>query len=490
MQGMNKEKTGLQHFAKKRSFFNFLLTLFFIQGFFAQNKELSVQPIMWKVKPQNVLDTTSVLHAFKTGTTAGHLRYFFSQTTNEGILSDYFANALGTSFSYETNDFHGFKIALGAFYAMNIYSSDLKLHDPTTGLSNRYELGLFDVENPSKKFNIYRMEECNLSYRFKKSNLIKIGRQKINTPLINPQDGRLNATLIEGLWMDQKIANNFRFTGGVITKISPRGTTKWYENAQAIGLYGQGVDMNGKPAHFNGNLNKSIVGVASVTYTATKGFDFQAWDYHVQHLLNTMFIQTNYIFPSKNFLITNSAQFLRQWSLTQKNETDVNLLYTQYGAKSMSFGFKSKIAFKNWHYSLNYNRITAEGRYLFPREWGRDPFFTFMPRERNEGFGDVHAFVCRIENQQKGLIFQKSSLAIGYFNLPDVKNFTLNKYGLPSYFQLNIDTRINLDTWLKGLEGQLLIVAKCGIGETYNNPKFELNKVNMLLTNIVLNYHF
>jgi hypothetical protein len=26
-----------------------------------------------------------------------------------------------------------------------------------------------------------------------------------------------------------------------------------------------------------------------------------------------------------------------------------------------------------------------------PREWGRDPFYTFMPRERNEGYGDVNA---------------------------------------------------------------------------------------------------
>ena len=49
-----------------------------------------------------------------------------------------------------------------------------------------------------------------------------------------------------------------------------------------------------------------------------------------------------------------------------------------------------------WETTLNYNRITTHGRYLMPREWGRDPFFTFFPRERNEGLGDVHAIVGKL----------------------------------------------------------------------------------------------
>ena len=43
---------------------------------------------------------------------------------------------------------------------------------------------------------------------------------------------------------------------------------------------------------------------------------------------------------------------------------------------------------------------------------------------------------------------------------------------------------------MQGLEGQLLLVCKYGLGSTYNNPKYEFNKVNLLLTNFVLNYHF
>jgi hypothetical protein len=33
-----------------------------------------------------------------------------------------------------------------------------------------------------------------------------------------------------------------------------------------------------------------------------------------------------------------------------------------------------------------------------PREWGRDPFY-FMPRERNEGYGDVNAIMTKYNTQ-------------------------------------------------------------------------------------------
>ena len=101
--------------------FYFTILLFFtIVPTWAQHHELSDQPVMWKGKPQDVMDSTSLLYAFKTGTTAGHFRYFFSQTTNEGALSDYYANAIGGGLRFETNSFHHFQFAVSGFYFFNI----------------------------------------------------------------------------------------------------------------------------------------------------------------------------------------------------------------------------------------------------------------------------------------------------------------------------------------------------------------------------------
>ncbi|MFM6946994.1 MAG: hypothetical protein ACKOWW_07625 [Flavobacteriales bacterium] len=486
---MYKRKADKDPLNLKRSFFNLILTFFLFQGFFAQHHELSDQPIMWKGKPQDVLDSTSLLYAFKTGTAAGHFRYFFSQTTNEGVLSDYFANAIGGGLRFETNSFHHFQFAVSGFYFFNIGSSILHNPDPITGQLSRYEIGLFDIENPDNHRDMDRLEELYLKYNLKGGKLI-LGRQLINTPLINIQDGRMRGTGVEGLWIDQLVKEKIRFQGGILTAISPRSTTKWYKGAESIGLYSQGVDMTGAPAHFRDHIELPFVGVAAIQCQFTKGIDYQAWDYHLPGLFNSTFHQAIHTYTIGAVKWQNGAQFMRQWALADGGNPDPNKAYIQAGSKSMTFGFRSKVEFKKWNYSLSYNRITAEGRYLFPREWGRDPFFTFMPRERNEGFGDVHAFMFKLENSNTVSSLIKSSLALGYFNLPDVKNFALNKYGMPSYLQCNLDLRISLNKVMQGLEGQLLLVCKYGIGETYDNPKYQFNKVNMLLTNLVLNYHF
>lgn len=140
-------------------------------------------------------------------------------------------------------------------------------------------------------------------------------------------------------------------------------------------------------------------------------------------------------------------------------------------------------------YSVNYNRITKHGRYLFPREWGRDPFFTFMPRERNEGFADVHAVMIRAQFVSKKMRL-KTGLGVGYFDLPDVKNASFNKYGMPDYAQVNWNVIYKFKKAFEGLEGQILVAAKFKNAETYGNLRYEFNKVNRMITNIILNYHF
>jgi hypothetical protein len=66
----------------------------------------------------------------------------------------------------------------------------------------------------------------------------------------------------------------------------------------------------------------------------------------------------------------------------------------------------------------------------------------------------------------------------------------LNKYAIPYYFQINMDLKYVHKKWLNGLESHLLVVSKIAEGNTYNNPKFVFQKVNMLHINLMLNYYF
>jgi hypothetical protein len=168
---------------------------------------------------------------------------------------------------------------------------------------------------------------------------------------------------------------------------------------------------------------------------------------------------------------------------------DVSKKFIQEGNVAMTLGARAGLKTKKMELTVNYNRIFDNGRYLMPREWGRDPFFTFMPRERNEGNGDVHAVVGKFSYHfPKPRV--KLAFAAGYFKMPDVRNFALNKYGLPSYGQMNLDVRYAFGGIFKGLDVQLLVVGKLNMGETYGELKYEFNRVNLMLYNLVLNYHF
>lgn len=48
-----------------------------------------------------------------------------------------------------------------------------------------------------------------------------------------------------------------------------------------------------------------------------------------------------------------------------------------------------------------------------------EPFFTFMPREQNDGLGDVHAMMAKV-NYNIPNARVKTSLAAGYYKLLDV----------------------------------------------------------------------
>jgi hypothetical protein len=168
---------------------------------------------------------------------------------------------------------------------------------------------------------------------------------------------------------------------------------------------------------------------------------------------------------------------------------DESQSYFPANAKSVSFGLKAGYSWGRVTSSVNYSRITSSGRYLMPREWGRDPLFTFLPRERNEGMGDVHAVMAKVIYTFPADRFAVSFSA-GYYNLPDVQNTRLNKYGMPSYMQANLDLRYYFNGLLEGLDVQYLLAAKINAGETYSNDKFVFNKVDMQVHNVVLNFHF
>lgn len=181
----------------------------------AQHQEVSEKPDMYKGKQFEIVDTTSILSAFKIGHFNGHFRYFLMVTDNTSGLSDYFANAAGGGIRYETAMFHGFQFAVSGFYTFNIGSSELGKPDSTKGSSNRYEIALFDVTDAGNNNDIDRLEEFYLKYH-RKNVAITFGRRLLNTPFINLQGGRMRPTGVEGLWIEYSDTKKIILVGGLL----------------------------------------------------------------------------------------------------------------------------------------------------------------------------------------------------------------------------------------------------------------------------------
>ncbi|MBK9149805.1 MAG: outer membrane porin, OprD family [Saprospiraceae bacterium] len=456
----------------------------------AQHQDLQDKPRIWQDGRLKEVDSTSLLTAFKEGQVNGHFRYFFSATDNTDNLTDYYAHAAGGGLRFETAEFHRFRFAVSGFYIFNLASSDFTVKDPISGAANRYELGLFDIANPAFRDEISRLEELQLKYRLGKRNILTFGKQLINTPFINLQDGRMRPTQVEGLWTEWNDIKNLEIYLGWFYKIAPRGTSKWYSVQESIGVFPTGINPDGSRSGYRGNVVSKGVGLAGLRYYLNKQWNVQLWHLMTENVFSSTLLQSDALIGEKgSWQIMAGMQSVFQSKLGNGGNEDINKAFYNNEGNAMTYGARLGLK-KNIHeITLNYNRITADGRYLMPREWGRDPFYTFLPRERNEGFGDVHAIALQYRLLTKDKHWN-IHLAGGYYEMPDVKNTRLNKYGLPSYTQLNVDVRYKFGGFFEGMEAQLLIVRKIRNGETYDNYAYIDNKVDMTLINTVVNYRF
>jgi hypothetical protein len=454
----------------------------------AQHQELNEDPNIWGNQSERIEDTKALIDVFRKGVLHGHYRYFFMATDNAPGFQDYFANAAGGGIRFETGRFHGFHLVVSGFYTFNIWSSDLSIPDPLSGNRNRYEIGLFDVEDPENVTNLDRLEEFHLGYEYRNTR-ITLGKQLLNTPFLNLQDGRMRPTAFDGLYFSSRNLKKWSLQGGVLTGVAPRGTMRYMGIGESVGVFPVGVGIDGTPNQYRGFTVSNFIGVLGAFYAPRKTLIFQFWDVYADQLMNTSMVQLDWTFAERDqnhFYL--GLQSVQQFRVGNGGHP---LAGNRYFNQNQAFTFGSRLGLRRgrWNTNLNFNRITGHGQYLMPREWGRDPFYTFMPRERNEGFGDVNAYVGRVsyDHKQKRL---KTGIGLGYFDMPSVKNHRLNKYGVPGFVQFNADLMYAFSGFWQGLEMHFLLASKFKTDADIQEPRYIVNKVDVFNYNLVVNYRF
>ena len=418
--------------------------------------------------------------------TLGFRTYWMSTSYWEDFKGDF---ALGQSafLRLETKEYNGFSLEGRYTVFGNLWSSDLSAKDPITNNSIRYEVGLFDVNNPSNRL-FGKVEELQIRYRSSKFDAAA-GRMDINTPFINPQDGRLSPTFVEGVRLNFKPDKKNKFSAQVIGRISPRSTSGWFNIGETIGVYPVGQNEFGGPSNYQSNTESNFVTVMDWQHNTNSKVQLQLNHTYVDNISSTAFSKAlkDWQLANGNNKLVTGLQFIVQNGIGEGGNPDPDIRFKNPSDLNFIVGGRVGIKSKRSIWWMNYTHINGKGRFLHPREWGKDPFFTFIPRERNEGFELVNAFTTYFQRnvQEKGLQFYGFA---GLHFLPDPAATEANKYAFPSYAQANLGGRYSPKGWGKGLDFHGILMSKLNIKSGEMKPQWIYNKVNLVHVNFIVNY--
>jgi hypothetical protein len=254
---------------------------------YAQHQELHEDPKLWG-KSSKQVDSSNKHKRFKLGTIHGNLRSFFSSNFNKNSDIEY-AQAVGGGIQFISKPVYHVKLGVSGFFVYDAFSSDLTKAHPLSGALNRYELGLYDITDPANKKDVNRIEELYLQYQ-KNKTTFTVGKQLINTPFINLQDGRMRPTAAQGLWLQHKNKEN-KWYAGWLNKFSPRSTVAWYNTAESIGLYPVGVNMDGTKSGYKNALESSGAALVGAELNILKNHRIQVSNLWVQNIFNSSLVQ-------------------------------------------------------------------------------------------------------------------------------------------------------------------------------------------------------
>ncbi|MFM1877780.1 MAG: hypothetical protein RLZZ241_646 [Bacteroidota bacterium] len=436
-----------------------------------------LQAIVTTAQPKN----PASLHEF-----SGQWRSIFMATENEGELKDFNALATGGYFKYQYKPGKHWQFGSAIYNTLNLGLSDLQIPDPITGKLSRYEEGLFDRQNLNNAY-VALLGEIFLTYS-NAGNSITLGRFKLTSPQINPEDGRMIPTLVQGIWYNHFGTNKNGFQFGILNRIAPRSTGSFMPIGKSIGAYPTGKDINGAPSLYANNTDSDFVFVSNFEKRINHALHFSLWNYFTDNISNTFYFKSEWNISDSwgvdsewlhQNRIGNGGNTLEDYRYFQHQRADV------LGLQIRHMPGKSK-------FQLGYDYILPGGRFQFPREWGREYFFSFQKLERSEGSANNHALVL---SYQTPILIKPETLKVrpilsaGRHWKANVLEPENNKYSLPNYAQYNLDVYFDF-LKIPDLHPELLFTYKDAKGSFPDNPNFSINKVNMFHMSLIVNYNF
>ena len=418
------------------------------------------------------------------GKLTGEWRTFYMATVNKDSLKDFQALATGGYLKYAYHIRNRVELAAAVYTSLNLNIQDITEPDPVTGRVSRYEAGLFDINDLDDR-SIFILGELYASYKFKQG-FIRAGRMRMKTPFVNGQDGRMIPTMIQGIQLYHKPLSSLDYTIGWYNGITPRSTGGYFRIGESIGQYPEGRNPDGTPSGYKDNTDSDFMLIADINWKPIEQFRLRMVDYYIENVFHTLYLNPAYTWHADDRSITLQGEWVLQNRIGDGGNTDESLRYfTDKSANVLGLQLSTQ---RKTAWRIAYNRIADDGRFLFPREWGREFLFTFQKRERSEGMRDSHGLLIGMNHPLPfGEDILQLELTAGRHWVRPVSDAEANKYALPDYTHVNIDLAYTSKK-LKAFRPEFLVTWKSADDRLTENPNVVLNKVDMWHFSLVLNY--
>jgi len=338
------------------------------------------------VKPVEpvVAEPVPVVEEESFGTVSGQLRSFYVDRTYSGILENNRNSwAFGGWIGYDTADWHGLTAGV-KFYAVE----NASLHDgPKTSAS--YDPSLFGGEFDNYGF----IGEAYLNWKGENTN-IKVGRQKLNTPLAGADDARMLPNLFEAAVLSNTSLEDTTLVLAQVTRETVGTFGNVYGTPSALSLQGgyglgykKGTSGNfanmGEIAIGEAGKDTSGVTMAAVVYKGVEGLSLQAWNYYAYDLMNALYLSADYGFGDA-VKMKVSAQYIGQSDVGDSLAGEVDSNY--WGAK-FTAAAGSLSGYVAYSATSDSDGSTMNGGIITP--WGGIPAYTQGMVTRHMFFADT-----------------------------------------------------------------------------------------------------
>lgn len=415
-----------------------------------------------------------------------HARSFFMGTINKGDLLDYSTLGIGAGLGYYSPSWKGFHLGFSGFFVFQLYQDNIYKEDPTTGNTNRYEVLLYDMHDFENTRDLDRLEELYLTYENKGITAV-VGRQKFESPLLNEQDNRMRPNIYNGLSVAYEI-KKWQLTAAWFNQLTIRGTVDWYSAQNSFGVYPFGRNPFGTASNYQGNIKSLGIGAFGVKHQ-NDNWKTQAWNYVSENVFNLAFAQSEYELKRKKMSHLFGVQGFYQNPLNNGGNIDQHKTYILKDEFTYGVGARYGIKIGGHELTANYLGISNTGRFLFPREWGREQFFASLPRERYEGAGALNAYTLKYKYTFPKKNFY-AELGLNYTDHTALQDVRMNKYGIPSYYHFTGTLDYKFQGFFEGLDIKLLVAQKTAANPSQVPDKFRINRVDLWNFNLIIDYRF